>query len=175
MTHRIARLVGGLAALGLQLAAASAADAQCRLCDTPSTGLSTEAEKTEVDLQVETRLDFDALVMLGDGEGTATLRPDGSRIVTGMVGDISGRAMVGSATVRGEPNRAIRIDLPRSIAMHSLRGGEVTMDEIVSDLPSVPRLDSAGNLNFRFGGRLKVTGDAEGDYRGDVPITVEYL
>jgi hypothetical protein len=59
--------------------------------------------------------------------------------------------------------------------MHSLRGGEVTMDEIVSDLPSVPRLDSAGNLNFRFGGRLKVTGDAEGDYRGDVPITVEYL
>jgi hypothetical protein len=36
------------------------------------------------------------------------------------------------------------------------------------------RLDSAGSLSFRFGGRLTISGDAEGDYRGDVPITVEY-
>ena len=38
----------------------------------------------------------------------------------------------------------------------------------------MPRLDSAGNLTFRFGGRLHVSGDAEGDYRGDLPITAEY-
>jgi hypothetical protein len=42
-------------------------------------------------------------------------------------------------------------------------------------LPVTPQLDSSGNLAFRFGGRLSVAGDAEGDYRGDVPITVEYL
>ena len=48
-------------------------------------------------------------------------------------------------------------------------------DDVVSDLPPLPRLDSAGNLTFRFGGRLRVTGDAEGEYRGDLPITAEYL
>ena len=175
MMRRIALLVGGLAALGSQLAAPERAQAQCRLCDAPTTQAPSDTDKAAIGLEIEARLNFDALVMLGNGEGTATLRPDGSRIVTGMVGDISGRAMVGSATVHGEPGRSIRIDLPRSIAMHSLSGGEVTIDEIVSTLPSVPRLDSAGTLNFRFGGRLKVTGDAEGDYRGDIPITVEYL
>lgn len=173
--RRIALLVGGLAALGSQLAAPEAAQAQCRLCDAPTTQAPSDTDRAAVDLEIEARLNFDALVLLGQGEGTATLRPDGSRIVTGMVGDISGRAMVGSATVRGEPGRSIRIDLPRSIAMHSLSGGEVAIDEIVSTLPSIPRLDSAGTLTFRFGGRLKVTGDAEGDYRGDIPITVEYL
>ncbi|MFL6734655.1 MAG: DUF4402 domain-containing protein [Sphingomicrobium sp.] len=172
---RIALLAVGLAATALSLAPATPAAGQCRLCDNPTTAVPLDADRAEVDLQVETRLDFDALVMLGTGEGTATLRPDGSRIATGMVGDISGRAMVGSATVRGEPGRTIRIGMPHTIAMHSLRGGQVTMDEIVTDLPSLPRLDSGGNLSFRFGGRLKVTGDAEGDYRGDVPITVEYL
>ena len=45
----------------------------------------------------------------------------------------------------------------------------------MTDLPAAPRLDSAGSLSFRFGGRLVVNGDADGQYRGDLPITVEYL
>ena len=53
-------------------------------------------------LKRETGLDFDRLILLGTGEGTATLRPDGSRSVSGVVGDIGSRAMVGSAVVRGE-------------------------------------------------------------------------
>ena len=48
------------------------------------------------------------------------------------------------------------------------------MDEVLSDLPALPRLDAAGNLSFRFGGRARISGDADGDYRGDLPITVEY-
>jgi hypothetical protein len=47
-------------------------------------------------------------------------------------------------------------------------------DEVTSDLTATPKLDAAGNLVFRFGGRVLITGDAEGDYRGDLPITVEY-
>jgi hypothetical protein len=39
----------------------------------------------------------------------------------------------------------------------------------------MPKLDGAGNLSFRFGGRLRISGDADGGYRGDVPITVEYM
>ena len=52
--------------------------------------------------------------------------------------------------------------------------GEILVDDIASDLPSLPRLDAAGNLSFRFGGRVTIRGDADGQYRGDLPITVEY-
>ena len=65
--------------------------------------------------------------------------------------------------------------MPSRIVLHSLSGGEVTFDDVASDLPSLPKLDAAGNLTFRFGGRLRIVGDAEGDYRGDLPITAEYL
>jgi hypothetical protein len=83
--------------------------------------------------------------------------------------------MPGTATIRGEPGRALRIELPRRITLYSLSGGEMTFDQVVSDLPSLPRLDSAGRLTFRFGGRLSISGNSDGDYRGDFPITVEYL
>ncbi len=156
------------------MAAASPTGAQCRLCATPSTTREESAEGQQVELRIETSLNFDRLILSGEGQGTAVIRPDGSSSVQGAVANISARAMVGSATVHGEPGRAIRVELPRRIVLYSLSGGQISFDEVVSDLPSLPRLDSAGNLTFRFGGRLTVTGDAEGDYRGDLPITVEY-
>ncbi len=163
-------------ALAAGLAAAPATGAaQCRLCDTPTTERAADPKAEGVRLEVETSLDFDRLVLIGPGEGSATLRPDGSQSVEGTISAISGRAMVGRATVRGEPGRAVRIDLPNRIDLHSISGGRIAIDGIISDLPGAPQLDSNGNLSFRFGGRLRVVGDAEGDYRGDVPITVEYL
>ena len=154
--------------------AASPTDAQCRLCAKPSTTREEPAEGKQVDLRIETSLNFDRLILSGEGQGTAVIRPDGSSSVQGAVENLSARAMVGSATVHGEPGRAIRVELPRRIVLYSLSGGQISFDDVVSDLPSLPRLDSAGNLAFRFGGRLTVTGDAEGDYRGDLAITVEY-
>jgi len=151
------------------------ATAQCRLCDTPTTVAPTETRSGEINLQIEASLDFDRLILLGAGDGTAEVHPDGSTQVSGMVGAISTRAMVGSATVRGEPGRAVRIDLPRQINLYSLSGGHVLVDEIASDLPRSPKLDSSGALSFRFGGRVRISGDAEGDYRGDLPVTAEYL
>jgi hypothetical protein len=170
------RIVLSLAALALAagtFAVPPGVAAQCRLCDTPSTQPET-ATGAAIALEVETSLDFDKLILLGSGEGTATLAPDGSRTVSGMIGAISGRAMVGSVIVRGEAGRGVRILLPSRIEMHSLSGGSLIIEGISSDLGSAPRLDSAGVLAFRFGGRLRVSGDAEGEYRGDVPITVEY-
>lgn len=163
-----------LAAL-VSIAAAQPAGAQCRLCDSPTTVREAEGGKGEVHLDVQTSLNFDRLILIGAGEGTAVLRPDGSSSSTGTILDVSPRAMVGTVTVHGEPGRTIRIDLPQRIVLHSLSGGEVTFDDVASDLPSLPKLDSAGNLTFRFGGRLRIIGDAEGDYRGDLPITAEYL
>ena len=43
-----------------------------------------------------------------------------------------------------------------------------------TDLGAAPRLGIDGRLQFRFGGRLQVTGSADGDYRGRIPVTVEY-
>jgi hypothetical protein len=170
-------MIGRNALLSLVLAAAFPlpAAAQCRLCDAPTTSRAEDTGKGEVRLEVETSLNFDRLILLGPGNGSAVLRPDGSSLSAGTVAEISPRAMVGTVTVHGEAGRTIRIDLPQRIVLHSLSGGEVTFDDVASDLPSLPRLDASGNLTFRFGGRLRVSGDAEGDYRGDLPITAEYL
>jgi hypothetical protein len=127
-----------------------------------------------IELQVEASLDFDRIVVLGDGEGTATLLPNGDRHTTGSVEAMGGRAMVGEAQVRGEPGRSIRILLPSRLQLHSMGGGRLTIDEIVTDLPGDPRLDSRGMLSFRFGGRIRFSGNNDGDFRGDLPITVEY-
>ena len=151
------------------------AGAQCRLCDAPTTSREESAANGRVSLEIETSLDFDKLIVLGAGEGSATLRPDGSRSVSGVIGDIGGRAMVGSAVIHGEAGRLVRIDLPGRIELFSLSGGRIVIEDIVSDLPASARLGASGALTFRFGGRLRVSGDAEGEYRGDVPITVEYL
>jgi len=69
----------------------------------------------------------------------------------------------------------VRIDLPSAIALYGRSGGSIRLESLVSDLPAQPRLDSQGLLTFRFGGELHVQGDASGDYRGDVPINVDYL
>lgn len=175
MMGRIAFSMLLLAGLAAGASLPTRATAQCRLCDSPTTSRDEKADSDEVRLEIESSINFDRLILSGDGDGTALLRPDGSRSTGGAVADMSARAMVGTATVRGEPGRAVRIELPRRIVLHSLSGGEISFEDVVSDLPSLPRLDSAGNLTFRFGGRLRVTGDADGDYRGDLPITAEYL
>ena len=167
-------LAVALIAAGLVVAPEPGA-AQCRLCETQVTSTVAGEREGRIGLEVHTSLDFDKLILTGVGEGSATLRPDGSREVSGIIAAISGRAMVGSAVVRGEPGRSVRIELPSQIELHSLTGGRIAIEGIISDLPSAPRLDRSGVLAFRFGGRLTVTGDAEGEYRGDVPITVEYL
>ncbi|HWC55934.1 MAG TPA: DUF4402 domain-containing protein, partial [Sphingomicrobium sp.] len=125
-------------------------------------------------LQIESSLNFDRLVLSSNAQGAAVIRPDGSSAAEGALATVSARAMVGSALVHGVPGRAVRLELTRRIDLYSLSGGRITLDNVVSDLPALPRLDSAGNLSFRFGGRVTITGDSEGDYRGDLPITVEY-
>lgn len=174
MTGRNA-LAGCLSAAALLVGAPGPAPAQCRLCETPTTAADPANSEAAILLEVEASLDFDRLVLLGGGQGAATLLPSGERSATGTLAPLGARAMVGSVTVRGEPGRSLRVEIPKRVVLHSLSGGQVVIDDIETDLPSLPRLDSAGRLSFRFGGRLSVSGDSEGDYRGDVPITVDYL
>ena len=163
-----------LAVLTAAAATSWPAIAQCRLCKTPVTERSAESQKDSIQLEVETSLSFDRLVLLGEGDGSALIRPDGSRSAQGAVSNIGPRANVGTVVVRGKPGRAIRVELPRRIELFALGGGRISVDELASDLPALPRLDSAGRLTFRIGGRVRLTGDSAGDYRGDLPITVDY-
>ena len=161
---------------GLFIAALpSAAGAQCRLCDRPSTQMPADSADGDVELRVEAGLDFDRLIFSGPGIGAATVRPDGSNAAEGIVTAVGPRVNVGTVMVHGEPGRAVRVEVPHRIELDSLGGGHITLDQVTTDLPAIPRLDSAGNLSFRFGGRLVVSGDSDGQFRGDLPITVEYL
>jgi hypothetical protein len=162
------------AALAAAVAGVSPAGGQCRLCDKPTTSVSRSADGDGIELEIETSLDFGRLVLSGAGQGAAVIRPDGSSAAEGALAEVSARAMVGTAVIRGTAGRTVRVELPQRIDLYSIGGGRITLDEVVSDLPSVPKLDSAGMLVFRFGGRVTVTGDSEGAYRGDMPITVEY-
>jgi hypothetical protein len=163
-----------LAALAAAAAGATPARGQCRLCDTPETIATKPAESDAIELEIETSLDFGRLILSGEGQGAAVIRPDGSSAAQGALAEVSARAMVGTAVIHGVAGRAVRVALPRRIDLYSVSGGQISVDGVVSDLPSLPRLDSAGNLTFRFGGRVTIHGDSEGEYRGDMPITVEY-
>ena len=168
-------LASSILAAALLAGAPDAASAQCRLCSTPTTELQKTEDGGPIRLEVQASLDFDRLVLLGSGSGAATLLPNGARSATGSIVTVSAGAMVGSVTVRGEPGRAVRVEIPSRVTLYSLGGGQIAIDEMETDLPSLPKLDSAGNLSFQFGGRLTISGDSEGEYRGDVPIAVEYL
>lgn len=161
----LALLVGGSIAVP--------ARAQCRLCAAPATATTETA--APVKLEVEANLDFDRLVLSGNGPGTALISPDGSRRASGSILSMSGRAMAGTVIVRGEPGRNVRIDLPRAITLYGASGGQVRLEAIRSDLPALPRIGSDGTLTFRFGGELHVSGSADGRFRGDFQVDVDYL
>jgi len=170
----LARILLLLVTLVMALGPATPAAAQCRLCAAPTTTPDGETA-TPVKLEVDTSLDFDRLVLAGSGTGTALLGPDGSRQTSGTVVSIGGRAMAGTITFQGEPGRAIRVALPSSISLFGTTGGEVRIDSIKSDLPSMPRIASNGSLTIHFGGELHVDGTLDGDFRGDFAVDVDYL
>src|SRR5215212_7941924 len=76
--------------------------AQCRLCDQPATDRPADSADGDVELRVETGLDFDRLIFTGSGNGAATVRPDGSNDAEGVVTAVGPRARVGTVLVHGQ-------------------------------------------------------------------------
>jgi hypothetical protein len=176
MTGRLlAPVILALAATGLATPAVPQdVNAPCRLCDV-GTARADEKPAAPVRLGIETRLDFDRLILAGSGHGSAELSPDGGRSVAGSVATIGLRAMAGQVSITGEPGRAVRISLPERIELSGINGGTVRLESIRSDLPAIPRLDGQGRLTFRFGGILRLSGEVDGEFRGEVPSDVEYF
>lgn len=112
--------------------------------------------------------------MGGSGSGSAELRPDGTARISGSIASIGTRAMVGEVTVQGEPGRYVRVSLPPAIILYGYSGGSLRVDSIETSVNDLARLDSEGRLTFRFGGVIRVDGDVDGEFRGDLPIDVDY-
>jgi hypothetical protein len=88
--------------------------------------------------------------------------------------DLGGLAFQGKATITGQPLRPVRIDLPQTILLHSPSGAEAELPDFRTDLPQVAMLDANGVLQFNFGATIRSKGGQGGDFRGRIPIRVEY-
>ena len=162
-------------ALAAALGQPRAASAQCRLCDTPVTAAPDRDDQSKLEVSIDSDLDFDRLLLATIGNGRARLSPDGTRLASGAIASIGGRAAVARVTVRGMPGRPVSIDLPARVELVGLKGGRLVIEQLISDLPDQPKLDSNGELTFRIGGELSLDGEADGEFRGSVPIAVDYL
>ena len=161
--HALPAAVALLCATGLAVPApAQDVAAPCLLCS-PSEVTVEDGPETPVALEVAANLDFDRLILASASPGSAELRTDGSHTVIGSVTGISPRATLGEVAIRGEPGRQVRIELPHSIELTGF------------NVPPVTRLDSSGRLSLRFGGIVRILGDTDGEFRGDVRVNVEYF
>ena len=74
----------------------------------------------------------------------------------------------------GIPLRQVRIDLPGRVPMTTPDGASAELVDFTTNLPHRPTLDANGELEFTFGARLVVKDGRGGNYRGRIPITVDY-
>ena len=154
------------------------AAAQCLLCsdNAPAADAITTETERELPLNVDiiADLDFSRLVA-GQGGGSVTLDPQGGpSVARGNVAPIGGYGFSGRVIVTGTPGRSVRIDIPSDAVLTSSTGRSARVSGIVTGLPPVVRLGPDGRLEFGFGGRLELDGEADGDYRGRIPVTVSY-
>ena len=168
-----------LVAAGLVVPAVSSAQdarlAPCRLCSASPESSLNARPAVPLRLEVESRLDFDKVVVNGNGNALLALSPDGVARLSGAATAAGARAMPGSVLVRGEPGRAVRVELPPQVELRGAGAGSIRIDSLVTDLPPFPRIGDDGTLSFRFGGDLRLTGDSDGAYRGTIDINVDYL
>jgi Domain of unknown function (DUF4402) len=169
-------MLRALMALGLLPLLVAAGDDACRLCK-PSDAVTQAETPREIPLTLEisTKLDFSRAALSGAGGGAIDIDPmNGRRRVDGGMIDLGGSALAGTAIVRGQPGRAVRIDMPVSARMTSSTGGAVEIAALRTTLGANPRLDQSGKLEFSFGGKLLVRGNASGTFRARIPITAQY-
>lgn len=154
----------------------ASASAQCQLCTAPgsSTRISSADRAATLQVEVETQLDF-SRVATGAMGGEVALDPvTGARRLQGDLVDLGGFALTGVVHVRGTPGAELRVTLPSVIHLVGDNGKEARVVGLATDLTAAPRLGPDGSLRFRFGGRLQVSSSDDGDYRGRIPIVVEY-
>jgi hypothetical protein len=185
-------------ALATALVAVSApafgSDAQsCGDCpDTSATGASSDATDSSGSLDpfgsllpngarpltitIESDLKFSRLGLKGREDGDAEIDPQtGDKHVGPNMIDLGGLAFQGKATVTGQPLRPVRIELPDRVLLHSPTGAEAELSDFRTDLPPVAMLNASGVLEFSFGATITSKDAQGGNFRGRIPIRVDYF
>lgn len=151
------------------------AAAQCALCGITPGDPANATGSVPIEIELESTLDFDRIIVEGGGGGSVRLLPDGTAEFGGAVQSISGRARIGRVIIRGEPRRAIHVSFPDKLELIGLKGTIISINALVTNLPDSPSLDSNGQLIVDFGGELAIRGDADGEFRGNLMVRADYL
>lgn len=156
----------------LSLSASASGQETCALCFGSNNAAPGEAP---LSIEIHADLSFSRLALSGSGAGSAAIDPQSGvkRMDGGMI-DLGGMPVQGRGRITGTPQRAVRIDLPRQVTMSTPDGTRAELTELVTNLPPFPLLDSAGTLEFTFGGKLNLKGHKGGNFRGRIPISVDY-
>lgn len=154
---------------------AAPAAAQCAFCGITPGDPAAATESAPIEIELETTLDFDRIIVEGNGGGAVRLLPDGISDFSGSVQSVSGRARLGRVIIHGQPNRPISVTFPRTLELSGIKGTVIEIRQLVTNLPDSPTLDSSGQLVVDFGGELDVRGDADGEFRGNLMVRADYL
>lgn len=149
------------------------APATCRLCaDAGGATTATREDARPLTVEIETTLDFSRAADRGGG-GSIAVSERGDRRVTGLV-DLGGYALQGRVRVTGAPGAHVRVVLPPVVELRATDGAAAQVVDLRADVGPAPVLDASGTLVFGFGGTLRIAGGQAGDFRGRMPITVDY-
>ena len=160
-----------LAALLLTALPASGQDA-CRLCYSEPGGKPGERPLA---IEIWADLSFAKLAMTSRSGGSVEVDAQtGSKSTQGDMISLGGTPVTGHGRITGEPLRRVRIDLPARVAMSTPDGGSAELTDFTISLPANPSLNANGELEFSFGARLVIKDGRGGNYRGRIPISVDY-
>lgn len=168
----MARLTPLSVAALLMAASPAAGQDSCRLCfgDPPAA-----AGERPLTIEIWADLSFSKLALTGRGGGAAEVDPtDGAKRTSGEMIDLGGMPINGHGRISGQPYREVRLLLPDRVAMTTPDGGRGELVALRTTLPPHPVLDGNGNLEFSFGARLEVSSTRGGNFRGRIPISVDY-
>ena len=87
---------------------------------------------------------------------------------------LGGMGVAGTVEIWGSPLRRISVEMPTTVELRAADGSVATVTNFRTDLKKNPNLGLFGYLKFNFGGELRVTAGQAGQFRGRIPITVEY-
>ena len=177
MRGSVLLIVTGLACAVTLGAATGPVSAQCLLCDKPQAAPGEDPSKfinLPLRVTINTRLDFSRAAIANIGQGSIVVTPDGARTVSGSLEDLGGMGVAGTVEIWGSPLRRISVEMPTTVELRAADGSVATVTNFRTDLKKNPNLGLFGYLKFNFGGELRVTAGQAGQFRGRIPITVEY-
>jgi hypothetical protein len=164
----------GCAAMLCVAATAVPAEAQCQLCGDSKAAVAKNLQPLSI--QVEASLDFSKVGLISATRG-GTVQIDaetGQRTIQGSLVGLGGMPMQGSVTIRWEPHERVAVELPGSVTITSPDGATLRLSNFQTNLTNNPQIGTDGTLQFRFGALLSVDGHSDGNFRGSIPISVDY-